>query len=155
VSVTPVRVFVFAYVSVLSYAVASRGTHTYSFLFYCSRSLAVTAAPVRFMCTIATVTLPGSFILRSTRGRVQLPVSPLFSVSSRLLAAKSTASNFARAWSSAFKARGIGTRHRYPRTCNTTSVLLSPANFQSLPVLGARYSQGHPFLEHHYLYGVV
>jgi hypothetical protein len=24
---------------------------------------------------------------------------------------------------------GIGTRHRYPRTCTTTSLLLSPANF--------------------------
>jgi hypothetical protein len=43
---------------------------------------------VRFIYTIAnSVTLPGSFIRRSLRGRVQLPVPPLFSVSSRLWAA--------------------------------------------------------------------
>jgi hypothetical protein len=39
--VTLVRLFVFAYVSALSYAEASRGTHTYSFLIYRPRSLAV------------------------------------------------------------------------------------------------------------------
>jgi uncharacterized membrane protein (UPF0136 family) len=31
---------------------------------------------VRFICTIATVTLLGSFIRRSTRDRVQPPVPP-------------------------------------------------------------------------------
>jgi hypothetical protein len=35
------------------------------------------AAPVRFICTIASVTLLGSFIRRSTRDRVQLPVPSL------------------------------------------------------------------------------
>jgi hypothetical protein len=76
VSVTSSRLFVFAYVSALSYVVASRGTHTYIFLFYCPRSLAVTVAPVRFICTIPNVTLPGYFIRRSTRGGFNGPYSP-------------------------------------------------------------------------------
>jgi hypothetical protein len=68
--VTLARQFVFVSVSALSYVVASRGTHTFIF-FYCTRSLAVTGSGGAVFCTIANVTLPGSFIIRrSTRGRV-------------------------------------------------------------------------------------
>jgi hypothetical protein len=116
------------------------------------------AAPVRFICTIASVILPGSFIRRSTRGRVQLPVPPMVSVSSRLVAATSTATTFARAWSSPFKAQGIGTRHRYPCTCTATSVLLSARQLHS-----NHYPYSEPAirkvilycLAHHYMHGVV
>jgi hypothetical protein len=58
------------------------------------------AAPVRLICTIASVTLPGFFIRRSTRDRVQLPVPHLLSAPSRPLAATGIAPHFARAWSS-------------------------------------------------------
>jgi hypothetical protein len=81
VSVTPARQFFLVYVSALSYVVASRGTgtHTYSFLFLLLP--AVTRrhrlrCVLRIICTIASATLPGSFIRRSTRVRVQLPVPP-------------------------------------------------------------------------------
>jgi hypothetical protein len=45
----------------ISYALASRGTHTYCFLFHSPRSLGVTGSSVRFICTIACMTPPGIF----------------------------------------------------------------------------------------------
>jgi hypothetical protein len=44
VSVTPSRLFVNVSIWALSYAVASRGTHTYSFLFYRPRSLVISGS---------------------------------------------------------------------------------------------------------------
>jgi hypothetical protein len=87
---------------------------------------AVTGAPVRFVCNIANVTPSGIFypsldLRPSTTARTV----PTVSVSSRLLAASSTITTFASPWSSRFKAQSIGARHPYPRTCTTTSILLS------------------------------
>jgi hypothetical protein len=60
VSVTHVRQFVYFFcLGALSYAVASRGTHTYSVFFV--RGHSTSPAPVRFICTIANVTSPGIF----------------------------------------------------------------------------------------------
>jgi hypothetical protein len=134
--------------------------HTSVFLFIV-RGHSPSPAHVRFIicnAAIAIVTLPGSFIRRSTRGWVQLSVPPLFWVSSRLLTATSTAATFARAWSSPFKARGIDARHRYSYTCTSISVLFSARQ---------RHSNHYPYSEpanrkvilyglaHHYMYGVV
>jgi hypothetical protein len=67
---------------------------------------------------------------------------------------------FARAWSSPFyNAQGIGTRHRYPCTCTTTSILLSARQLHS----DNPYPYSEPTirkvilycLAHHYMYGVV
>jgi hypothetical protein len=60
------------------------------FFFSCPRSLAVTGSGA-FYLYHRQRDPPGIFIRRSTHGMVQLPVPPLFSVSSRLLAATSTA----------------------------------------------------------------
>jgi hypothetical protein len=136
-----------------------RAVPIHTIFFFIVRGHSPSAALVRFIVTIASVTLPGSFIRRSTRDRVQMAVPPLFSASSRSLAATSTATTFARAWSYPFsKAQGIGTRHRYPCTCTTTSVLLSARQLHS-----NHYPYSEPdirkvilhCLAHHYMYGVV
>jgi hypothetical protein len=87
------------FLGALSYVVALRGIHTYTFILYCPRSPAVAGFGALLLYHRQRDPSLDPFIRRSTRDRVQLPVPSLFSVSSRLLAAISTAATFASAWS--------------------------------------------------------
>jgi hypothetical protein len=101
-------------------------TTRYQYIYFCPRSVTV-PAPARFICTFAIVTPSGIF--NPSRdpwpGSTHVPVLPLSSTPSMLLATTCTASTFARAWSSHVKAQGIGAHHRYSCTFIVTLVLQS------------------------------
>jgi hypothetical protein len=118
VSVTHVRQFVYVSVSALSTTLWDRAVPIYTFFFFIVRGQSPSSPPVRLWCTI--VTPPGIFYppLAPRPGITARTVLSLFSVSSKWMATTgtTTTTTFVSAWSSPFKAQGIGARLLYPCT---------------------------------------
>jgi hypothetical protein len=106
VSVTHVDQFVYASVSALSPTPWHRAVPMHPFFFFIVRGHPPSPAPVRFICTIASVTPPGIFSpsLDPRPGTTPRTVKP---TSRLLLAATSTATTLASAWPSPSRLKAL------------------------------------------------
>jgi hypothetical protein len=124
VSAIHVHQLVYVFVSALSPTLWYRAVPMQTFFFLIVRDHSPSPVPVLFIFTIASVTPYRDLlsVARPTTG-YNCPYRP-YSLYPRDCWPLATPLQRSRAWSSPFKAQGIGARHRHPCTCTATSVRL-------------------------------